>query len=338
MAADFNNDGSVDLFIPYYSFNSASEHSYLLINDGAGHFTDVADTAGVALRNVPAGIRPEGAQAIDFNMDGLIDLYVAGHLFINNGDLTFTDIAPNTGLPTLFDEGAKFLDWNNDGNLDLLIHNPTLGPSVYTFDGQQFFKSDIVPTLTYGGSFGANVYDLNNDGFEDIVLAGGNIFDTVVLLNNGSAFERATGTGIDAWGNDCLAFADVDKDGRIDILKRDLKPSQPPRPVKLHHARNQTRIPAMSQITLEIVGENGEHNQFGRVVKIEPRSRPDIVMTRVVDGGSGYLSQGQYELLVGTPFPGVHDVEVYFPGRIVTFSIDPAQAKRVYPSGRVQEE
>jgi hypothetical protein len=83
VAADFNNDGAIDLFIPYYSHNDPREHSYLLINDGRGHFTDVADAAGVALRDVPLLHRVEGAQGVDFDGDGWIDFYVAGRLFRN---------------------------------------------------------------------------------------------------------------------------------------------------------------------------------------------------------------------------------------------------------------
>src|SRR5262249_19936672 len=124
--ADFDNDGDVDVFISYYTFNSPQEQCYLLINDGQGHFTDIADAAGVSLRNVPLGKQPEGAQAVDFNNDGWIDLYAAGHLFINNGltngKPTFTDQRAALGLPDLGDEGIKFLDWNNDGALDLIIH------------------------------------------------------------------------------------------------------------------------------------------------------------------------------------------------------------------------
>src|SRR4029453_9802409 len=63
LAAAFNNDGQVALFIPYYSHNDPREHSYLLLNSGTGRFTDIADAAGVALRGVPSVNRVEGAQA-----------------------------------------------------------------------------------------------------------------------------------------------------------------------------------------------------------------------------------------------------------------------------------
>ena len=173
LAADFNNDGAIDLFFPYYSQNDAAEHSYLLVNDGSGHFTDIADTAGVALRGVPANHRVEGAQAVDFDGDGWIDFYVAGRLFRNNGDLTFTDVTDAVGLPGSFDEGIKFLDWNNDGFLDLIIHHPTYGPALWEFDGTRFTQRDVMPQYLNSDVYGVNVADFNGDGREDVIVAGG---------------------------------------------------------------------------------------------------------------------------------------------------------------------
>jgi hypothetical protein len=62
------------------------------------------------------------------------------------------------------------------------------------------------------------------------------------------------------------------------------------------------------------------------------------IFTRVVDGGSGYLTQNQYPVLVGTPFAGAHTVKVYYAPLttctyggsscqpvVLTFSIEPGQ-------------
>ena len=67
VAADLDNDGDIDLFLPHYSHRGDGGHNWLLINDGLSHFTDIAASAGVA-SNHP--FVPEGAQAIDFNQDG----------------------------------------------------------------------------------------------------------------------------------------------------------------------------------------------------------------------------------------------------------------------------
>jgi hypothetical protein len=340
VVADFNNDGFLDIFLPYYSHCSANEHSYLLMNDGNGNFTDIADTAGVALRNIPLSFRVEGAQALDFNNDGWIDFYVGGHLFMNNrcsGEScypTFSDQRAALGLPLLFDEGVKFLDWNNDGLIDIVIHHPTTGPILYQFNGRIFERSDAIPSLppgTYKDSYGMNIYDLNNDGQEDIFLSGGsstNERKTVILLNNGTRFQRGNETLMDGWGNDVIAFGDMDRDGRIDVIKRLLGTG-------MVHFHNDTATPANSFFSVEVVGPNGEKNQQGRVVKATPQHHTDVILTRIVDSGSGYMAQNQYDLLVGTPYPETHIVKVYFRTGMVQLTMNPGERKRVHPNGAV---
>ena len=84
-AADFDNDGDVDLFLVEYTHNDPREQFFLLLNDGAGHFTDVADAAGVANRGWPEYAKSEGVQAVDVDGDGDIDLYAASHFYFNQG-------------------------------------------------------------------------------------------------------------------------------------------------------------------------------------------------------------------------------------------------------------
>lgn len=339
VVADFNNDGHIDIFMPYYSHCSNNEHSYLLINDGAGNFTDVADSAGVALRNVSVFFRVEGAQALDFNSDGWIDFYVGGHFFINNqcnGEKchpTFSDQRAALDLPLLFDEGVKFLDWNNDGAIDIMVHHPNTGPALYQFNGTTFELSDVIPSFpsgTYVNSYGMNIYDLNNDGREDVLLAGGSSIEdrkVVILLNDGKGFQRANETVIDDLSNDIIAFGDTNKDGRVDVMTRIGG--------VLAHFQNETDTPPNSFISLEIVGMGGEKNQHGRVVKIQPQNHAEIIFTRIVDSGSGFLSQNQYDMLVGTPYPDTHTVQVYYNTGIVQFVMNPGERKRVYPNGIV---
>src|SRR5262249_12731553 len=305
------------------------------INDGQGHFTDIADAAGVSLRNVPLGKQPEGAQAVDFNNDGWIDLYAAGHLFINNGltngKPTFTDQRAALGLPDLGDEGIKFLDWNNDGALDLIIHDPYSGPRLFEFSrgSGQFVERTVFPTESYNASYGVNVYDLDNDGREDVITAGGIPCTTIVHLNTGTGFQRAYVNQLDSLcnGTGAPTFADLNRDGKIDITRVAVV-GGPSSGYFINTTQTQN-----GWLSIEVLGPQGQRNQFGRVVKVSPLAQPGVTFTRVVDGGSGYMSQTQYPLLIGTPYPGRHQVQVFYAGKTVTFTMLPGHTAQVFADG-----
>jgi enediyne biosynthesis protein E4 len=93
--ADFNNDGLADVFL-----TSNMGDNKLYLNTGDWKFQDITEKAGVRGSKVWS----TGVSIADVNGDGLLDIYVSnagdvkgGHreneLFINNGDLTFTDKA-----------------------------------------------------------------------------------------------------------------------------------------------------------------------------------------------------------------------------------------------------
>ncbi len=111
--ADFNdidNDGDFDCFITNHDYESQ-----LLENDGTGHFTDITASSGVNVQ----GTAIQGLMR-DFDNDGWMDILVSGsvdHLYLNNGDKTFTEIED------LFDdnniESYGLGDLNNDGFVDI---------------------------------------------------------------------------------------------------------------------------------------------------------------------------------------------------------------------------
>ena len=128
---DINNDSLPDI---YLSANQTGNQLYL--NKGNWQFEDITEKAGVSCENVWS----TGATFVDINGDGYLDIYVCksgkpegvkrhNELFINNGDLTFTEKSKEYGLDI---EGlsvhAAFFDYDKDGDLDCYVLNNSIKP------------------------------------------------------------------------------------------------------------------------------------------------------------------------------------------------------------------
>ena len=118
---DIDNDGDKDLFLS----NLLSANT--LYRNDAGTFTNITALAGIT----PDTYATCGVSMADVNNDGLLDIYVANRgwvgtepnqLWVNNGDGTFTDMAPAWGVDTehLSFQGV-FTDFDSDGDQDLYV-------------------------------------------------------------------------------------------------------------------------------------------------------------------------------------------------------------------------
>jgi hypothetical protein len=117
-AGDYDGDGFFDL----YSVNISSPRNTLYHNLGNGTFADVTVAAGVG--DVGDG---RTGTFLDIDYDGLVDLFASNHvnsnrLYRNNGNGTFTDIAPALNMTSPADPfGTGFADYDGDGDIDVFL-------------------------------------------------------------------------------------------------------------------------------------------------------------------------------------------------------------------------
>ncbi|WP_304232733.1 VCBS repeat-containing protein [Jiulongibacter sediminis] len=250
---DINNDGLNDI---YFTANMSPNKLYL--NKGDMKFEDISEAAGV----VGKSSWSTGVTFADVNADGLLDIYVCysgdaakenkeNELFLNNGDLTFTERAAEFGLN---DSGlsthAAFFDYDLDGDLDCFVlnnsykdperislisrnrfdYNSSGGDRLYRNDGGRFtniteeskiYSSDI------GFGLGISVGDVNNDLYPDLYIS--NDFwerDYLYINQKDGTFkdeliERIPYTSVSSMGSD---IADINNDGTLDIFTTDMLP------------------------------------------------------------------------------------------------------------------
>ena len=284
---DFNNDGLPDI---YFCGNIVDNKLY--INKGDFVFEDVTKKAGVACHNVWS----TGVSIADVNGDGWLDIYVCksgdpqrGHryneLFINNGDLTFTEKAAEYGIADLgLSTHASFFDYDRDGDLDCyLLNNSFQSVSQYdlkpgqrqirdTLGGNKLYRNDLgkfvdvsEETGIYGSKIGfglgVSVGDVNRDGWLDIYVS--NDFferDYLYINNKNGAFEESLEdqlreTSLGAMGAD---IADINNDAFPDIFVTEMTPED--------NSRRKTKALFEGWDSYQNKLKNGYYHQFTRNV------------------------------------------------------------------------
>jgi hypothetical protein len=338
LAADFDNDGDVDLFAPYDQSRGDGASNHFLVNDGSGAFTDRAVEAGLATSPAGSAYVARGGEAVDFDEDGFVDILFGSRLMLNNGDGTFRDGSADARVPVRGDYGLKFIDADNDGDLDLVHHDRSV-TRLYRNDGGAFDDGEPVGA-TAEATFGEGLAacDINDDGYEDVIVANnltssGEGAPKFLVNVQGDLLPSATQLGTPADPdslvavNRQLACVDQNGDGMMDVLSR----------WGSKYRLLRTAGTLGHRVVLRIVGGDGERNQQGRVVRIVPRAAPGIVMTRVVESGSGLRVQNQYDLVVGTPWDGEYDVTVGFADGEVTAVAEPGDELAIFADGRVED-
>jgi hypothetical protein len=253
-AADFNNDGWVDLYITNFG------HNQMWRNNGNGTFTDVTAESGT---DVPGWSC--SAAFVDYDRDGWLDLFVGNYvdfrftnqkkclapsgaedycgplafsplpnrLFRNRRDGTFEDVSVRSGIGNEFNGalGVVCADFNGDGWTDLYVANDMRPNQLWINQRDGTFKNEALVAgcaLNRDGgpqsSMGVEAGDLLGRGFEDLVVTNLNGQYADVYANNGKGWfeDRSYETGIASATHRSTGFGlgmfDYDNDGWLDLL------------------------------------------------------------------------------------------------------------------------
>jgi len=286
--ADINNDGLADI---YFSGNQVDNKLYL--NQGNLTFKDITKEAGLEC----SGVWSTGVTFADVNADGWMDLYVCksgppgganrhNELFINNGDLTFTDKSKEFGLDvTGLSVHAGFFDYDLDGDLDCYLLTNSI-KSIGNFDlipdqrkipdpnlsGNKLFRNDNgrftdvtaaagIYHSAIGYGLGITFGDFNEDHWPDIFISNDFFERDYLYLNNqnGTFSESLTdllpSISMGSMGAD---FADLDNDGTGELFVTEMLPEN------LNRRKTKTVFQTWNQYLLQ--EEAGYHRQFSRNV------------------------------------------------------------------------
>ncbi len=249
---DYDQDGRLDLFIcGEYQRDKPDQIdlSRLYHNEGNGKFKNVAESAGIVIKQMA-----KGSAWGDYDDDGLLDLFVSVYdgdcrLYHNEGNGTFRDVAPDLGLvgPSHRNSFSTwFWDFDNDGRLDLFVNDYFGVSAAVVAHHLGFKKKDLAHPRLYRNlgkkgfadvslevgldspimAMGANFGDVDNDGFLDVYFGTGTmaysgLLPAVMLKNEGGRrFEdisQSSRTSHLQKGHG-VSFADWDCDGDLDLF------------------------------------------------------------------------------------------------------------------------
>jgi len=333
---DYNNDGFLDIYITNHikstiqdvfntKVNDGNNQDVLYKNNGDGTFTDMSRILGMQYLNNSTGFI---ASFFDYDNDNDSDIYLVNDIFTknyqqgnilwenngikNNGDVNFINKSSisNTDLQ-IFGMGLDIGDYNNDGYEDLFISNigrPYLLKNnrdgtfndVTDISGASYAHIKDINTVSWGVKF----FDYDNDGWQDIYMANGNMYynydkptddplhqRNILLKNiNGEQFIDMTflsGLG-DANRSRATAVADYDNDGDLDVYLTNFNGK-----IKLFNNNNNNNN---NWLIVKPLGVKSNTDGIGAKVEITHNNK---YQTRTIRNGSSVSSNSEIGAFFG---------------------------------------
>ena len=246
---DVDGDGYLDLYLADYEVwkttGSLPEHDQFFLGGPGGRFREATVEAAL----VPADLEPRAGRGVnmgDYDNDGDLDIFVSNYrlqdnfLWVNDGAGVFENRAEAAGVAGIEIDGwrghtigSEWGDWDNDGDLDLVTAN-LAHPRYIDFSNKtRLYRNSGPPGWVFtdhradaGIRFEETHSepgwgDFDNDGFLDLYL--NDVYEgrrSFLYMQNGDGTFRentylAGARHFNGWG---CAFADIDRDGDLDIL------------------------------------------------------------------------------------------------------------------------
>jgi hypothetical protein len=328
IVADLTGDGLNDIYIPFYTHKEPYQ-SIFLRNSGNG-FVEEAMARGLGIPNLNIDLRPEGAQAVDIDSDGDLDIYVAHHLLINDGAGYFTDAREAYGLMQVFDEGAAYIDYDNDGLLDLYLRTWDIDKQLWHNTGSGFVNTSVSSGLACLSQnliyfWGDSWADFDHDGDLDLLYVHDNWTPKYKLfLNNGDGTFSLGYTGEQLIH--LSTTADFDADGDEDVFSLGLWGTT----TGTIGENVMLAQPSVGHVLITPVDDQGKLNEQGTTIRMRSDCSPQI-QTRVIGTTNTFLQQGEYSAHLTAPLNCKYQIEVAFIRRgalsnqTVTIPYDPLE-------------
>jgi hypothetical protein len=312
----------------------------LFHNNGDGTFSDVSKSAGVDDRNGYYGL---GVIWADFNNTGRPDIYLADDstpslLYRNQGSGKFNEIGMESGSALSEDGneqasmGIAVGDYLHNGRPSLYVtHFADDYDTLYRNDGGWNFqdvsyKAGVALPSVHWVKWGDAFFDVDNDGWLDLVAVSGHVYPQVDGLPSGDRYRepklldlnQGDGTFCDAQAlagpailapraSRGLAVGDLFNDGNLDVMIENLDGS----PELLRNPG----LPGRHWVSFELAGVKSNRLAIGARLKIVAAG---MTQTDEIHSGGSYLSQNDLRVHFGLgKTTKIDNVEIRWPSGAV---------------------